>query len=312
MGYGATLSGGRNSGGSRPRTASRATAPGAPKRSAAPNIRSRTRALPSYAPGKGGFMNNGTGDWVFVNAQGNAAYAAPPSAGARILQYDQKYGTLAAGANSTAGAPGAAPAPGAANPALGALGWQQDPNYMLTVAANNHGAASQRANINAQLGSLQSYYNLGNADRLRNYSRDTYDSNAALAARGIFQSGSRDQAYIQRQAADTQAQLDLNTNYGSIAQAGLARQLADVDTGLLFDNQAAELAAKQAYPDAHPAPTQPLVNGNNIPGWSGGAGWFSRGDGKWGFINAQGNWADATKAPPKGATMISNPLKGRM
>lgn len=111
------------------------------------------------------------------------------------------------------------------------------------------------AEQNAERAKLPSLYNRGAADIRTAYTRNQYDSNAELAARGIIRSGEFQKRGADRLITQASQQADLDRQYGTGAQAAIAARLAQINQQYELSAAQALQAAKDRYAQKYPAST---------------------------------------------------------
>lgn len=152
-------------------------------------------------------------------------------------------------------APTAPPAPQTAQQAL-AL----DPNALhdstwnAQTAGLNYDLQNQKDALTKEASGLDSQFAAADAARRRWYSQDTEASNANLAARGIFSSGSRDQAFTDRNAQDTTQRTSIDNSYGTARKNAIVQALNDLATRQSLGQQGIDAEARDRFVQNFPAP----------------------------------------------------------
>lgn len=129
----------------------------------------------------------------------------------------------------------------------------RDAQYQTDFGLAQHERQQALAEIEEERRQLPSLYNRGAADLATQLARSRYDSNAELAARGIFNSGERGKRAIDMQDSFQRGSTDLQQRYGSGRQAQLSQQLSGINEGYRLQQASLMQAAKDRYMQQNPA-----------------------------------------------------------
>lgn len=127
--------------------------------------------------------------------------------------------------------------------------YQEIMNAALRSKEDARIAADQQTTLN------KDYFRVGSEDLLKNTARDTYDTNAAMAARGVYQSGGRVQADTDRAENAKRARLSLIEQFGgeSGRSNAIIQALAAADQGYRDAETDALEAGQFQYDEQNPA-----------------------------------------------------------
>jgi hypothetical protein len=192
----------------------------------------------------------------------------------------------------------------------------RDTAYNQAVATANYNydtAGGEITGWRAEIEANKPKYTLGVFDANKADRRDFYDTNASLADRGIFNSGSRVVADVDRKGLLDKTMLDLSEQYGDAAAKRLMGQIDTAEAARLAERQmeiqGADQDALGRFMEQNPG-VDPLRTGAQAPAPPAGKkykpGWFQNSSGTWWFLNETGKYAPA-QAPKDQSKIIQPP-----
>lgn len=207
------------------------------------------------------------GTWGFLNRDGGLSWTAKaPKEGGRQLKWNKVRSYL-----EQAGKLGQMPTvpDKPTTPAKPGYEWKlisnrwvqkliggidpRDSAFFDTIKDLDRNLAMGASPLNSRLSQMQSQFTAEELDRLDRMEKSRYQSNADLIARGIYDSGERGNEALRLRMDDARSQVDLSQRLGQIAQSGVSRQLADLQSAYALDVASAIAQARNRHKTTYPA-----------------------------------------------------------